>query len=238
MTIDSSSGVISWTPSTAGDYDVTIEASDGDLFDTQTFTITVLMTDVITLSPPANVEASNNSYNEVLVTWNSVSGATHYQVYRANSLTGTKSAISGWQTGTSYDDTSITPDQVYYYWVKAATSSSGDNASDYSDYDTGWAPAYELDAPYGVEASDIYFDRVEITWNSPSALATHYRVYRADSPTGTRMGISSWQTDTSYNDKSATPGITYYYWVKAATTSSGGNASPYSIYDTGKRLGF
>jgi len=41
MTINSATGVISWTPSTKGDYDVTVEVSDGELLDTQSFEITV-----------------------------------------------------------------------------------------------------------------------------------------------------------------------------------------------------
>ena len=41
MTIKSWNGLISWTPAATGDYDVTVKASDGDLFDTQSFVITV-----------------------------------------------------------------------------------------------------------------------------------------------------------------------------------------------------
>ncbi len=41
MTIDSTTGLINWTPTVAGDYDVTANVSDGDLFDSQSFTITV-----------------------------------------------------------------------------------------------------------------------------------------------------------------------------------------------------
>lgn len=137
MTINSSSGVISWVPSAAGDYDVAIEVSDGDLFKTQSFTITVAIT--AELSPPTGVEASDVLYDRIEVIWNFVAGATHYRIYRANYLTGAKTAISEWQTGTSYLDTSVTPWTAYYYWVKAATSSSGDNASDFSDSDTDYA---------------------------------------------------------------------------------------------------
>jgi len=137
MTINSSSGVISWTPSAAEDYDVAIEVSDGDLFETQSFTITVAIT--TELSPPTGVEASDLLYDRIEITWNYVAGATHYRVYRANSLTGAKTAISDWQTGTSYLDTSVAPWTTYWYWVKAATSSSGDNASDFSGSDTGYA---------------------------------------------------------------------------------------------------
>jgi len=41
MTIDPDTGEITWTPSATGDYSVTVQVSDGDLTDTQSFTITV-----------------------------------------------------------------------------------------------------------------------------------------------------------------------------------------------------
>lgn len=41
MNINSSTGLIAWTPTTSGDYNVTVKVSDGELFDTQSFTITV-----------------------------------------------------------------------------------------------------------------------------------------------------------------------------------------------------
>jgi len=41
MSINTSTGLITWTPTTSGDFDVTVKVSDGELFDTQSFTITV-----------------------------------------------------------------------------------------------------------------------------------------------------------------------------------------------------
>ena len=41
MTINSTTGLINWTPTSTGDYEVTVRVSDGDLIDTQSFTITV-----------------------------------------------------------------------------------------------------------------------------------------------------------------------------------------------------
>ena len=41
MTINSTTGVISWTPTAAGSFDVTVEVSDGSKSETQPFTITV-----------------------------------------------------------------------------------------------------------------------------------------------------------------------------------------------------
>jgi hypothetical protein len=238
MTINSFSGVISWTPSTAGDYDVTIEVSDGDLFETQSFTIAVAIT--AELSPPTGVEASNLLYDRIEITWNFVAGATYYRVYRATSLTGTKTAISDWQTATSYLDTSVTPWTAYFYWIKAATNSSGDDASGFSAYDLGIADSpipINLSPPYNVSASDLLVNKVQITWNTgympiPTE-ATHYQVYRADNLLATKTAISGWQTGTSYNDTSVAPWTTYWYWVKAATSSSGDNASDFSSSDTG-----
>jgi hypothetical protein len=41
MSINSSTGLITWTPTAAGNYNVTVEVSDGALFDTQSYIITV-----------------------------------------------------------------------------------------------------------------------------------------------------------------------------------------------------
>jgi len=140
MTIDSATGVITWTPTVFGNYNVDLEVSDGDLSDTQSFTIGVsLPIAEMKPSPPTGVNASDSYEWGVEIIWNSVSGATHYQVYRANYLIGTRTPISGWNTETYYLDSNVTSGTTYWYWVKAATSSSGDNASEYSNYDTGHA---------------------------------------------------------------------------------------------------
>ncbi|MBU4457094.1 MAG: cellulose 1,4-beta-cellobiosidase, partial [Nanoarchaeota archaeon] len=61
--------------------------------------------------------------------------------------------------------------------------------------------------------------------------ATSYKVYRATSATGTKSLLGS-PTVTSFNDTTATPGVTYYYWVMACRSS---RCSSYSAYNTGWR---
>jgi len=47
MTIDENSGVISWTPTTIGSYGVTVEVSDGESSDIQSFSITVSEPEIV-----------------------------------------------------------------------------------------------------------------------------------------------------------------------------------------------
>jgi hypothetical protein len=53
MTIDSATGVINWTPTSAdiGNHDVTVKVSDGNLYDTQSFMITVSEIPIVPPSP-------------------------------------------------------------------------------------------------------------------------------------------------------------------------------------------
>ena len=84
--------------------------------------------------------------------------------------------------------------------------------------------------PTNVSASDGTFaDRVRVTWY-PSAGAAGYWIYRntVNSPPSQEIGFSSM---TAYDDTAATPGQLYWYWVRAI--GAGGNASTYSVPDTG-----
>ncbi|MDM8537373.1 leucine-rich repeat domain-containing protein [Desulfobacterales bacterium HSG17] len=91
------------------------------------------------LAPPANVIASDGIYTDkVSVAWDSVNGAGAYRVYRNTVLNSAgSSAVSDWQTETSYDDTVVTVGLTYYYWVKAAKNTLGDGVSGFSDSDLG-----------------------------------------------------------------------------------------------------
>lgn len=98
--------------------------------------------------------------------------------------------------------------------------------------DVGWPL---LACPTGIAATDgTSASYVQVTWVGVSG-ATHYRVAQATSPTGTRTDLGTWQTETTYDDTSATVGTTYYYFVRSATSSGGANVSGYSTGDTGWR---
>ena len=95
------------------------------------------------LSPPDGVSATDGTYtNRVWITWNSVTGASHYRVYRHTSDDSSGASASGdWETSTSYDDYDAIPSQIYYYWVKAAVNGAGADASGFSSSDAGFRKA-------------------------------------------------------------------------------------------------
>ena len=88
-------------------------------------------------SAPTGVSASDGTYSDrICVSWDSVSGATSYTVYRSESTTGTKTNV-GDTSSTSFDDTSsdLVAGTTYHYWVKASNSAG---TSGFSSSDTGW----------------------------------------------------------------------------------------------------
>ena len=83
------------------------------------------------------MQASDWVYNyKIRVTWSSSIETTRYEVWR-NTLSDSASAlpIASTISGSSYDDTSVVPGVIYYYWVKACNN---EGCSDFSKNDTGY----------------------------------------------------------------------------------------------------
>jgi len=182
--------------------------------------------------PPTGVAASDGTLSDkVHVTWNaSPSPATHYRVYRDVRVSEEPPpALTGWIAATEYDDTTAVPVTGYVYWVAAASSSAGANASVLSEFDSGWRA---LAPPATVTATDgTYTDKVRITWSSVTG-ASHYRLYWMSK---LPVALTDWQTSRSFDDTEVDPGVAHNYAVKAATDDSGTLASSFSESDSGWR---
>ena len=82
---------------------------------------------------PAGLAALVTSGTAVTLSWREFPDATHYQVFRSTAVTvmDTDEITSGTtQTATSYDDTGLTADTSYRYWVKACDANSCSNFSE------------------------------------------------------------------------------------------------------------
>lgn len=89
-------------------------------------------------------------------------------------------------------------------------------------------------APSTISASDgTYSYRIYVDWTDVD-YANYYQVYRSTTNSSAdAIILSSWQESSYYNDYTAIPGVTYYYFVKAATTSSGSYSGPFSAGNSG-----
>jgi len=76
---------------------------------------------IVELPAPANVKASNATFEDkVEVTWDAVSTAVDYKIYRGTSDNSDTAKPVGTSAGSPFADTSAVPATVYYYWVKAS----------------------------------------------------------------------------------------------------------------------
>ena len=184
-----------------------------------TYTITITMkgnysgtkklTFNIKLGTPAVTVA--NATNGVKVSWNKVSGAKNYTVYRAVYSGGKWSgwtAIKTGVTGTTYTDTSLKSNANVKYTVRAF------NGSHSSTYKASSSIKF-LAAPT-VTVSNAA-NGVKITWNAIAG-AKNYKVYKSVYTNGAWSGwkaIKTGVTGTTYTDTSVKSNDNVKYTVRA-----------------------
>ena len=177
--------------------------------------------------PPAvpTVTMTYSDSGKPKLTWNAVSGATSYRVFRSESR-GTGYSLLGTTTATSYTNTGAAVGKTYYYRVKAVNSVG---TSGYSNIVSGKAKTAAPAAP-SVTAGNSSTGKPQLTWKAVSG-AVKYEVYRS---TRQNSGYSLLGTtsSTSYVNTGAAAGKTYYYRVKAVNRD--GMASGYSNIVSGK----
>ena len=173
-----------------------------------------------TLSAPS-VTGGNDAQGRPTLTWNAVTGAAKYEVYRARSKDGDYIKYST-QTSTGYTNSAyLTSGSTYYYKVRALDANGTAGA-----WSSVVSVTYKqtLPAPAVTGGNDSQ-GRPTLKWNAVTG-AAKYEVYRSTSRSGTYTKYST-QTSTSYTNSSyLTSGTTYYYKVRAL--GSDGSYGPYS----------
>jgi len=174
-----------------------------------------------------------NASTGVKVTWNKITGATGYKVYRAEYKNGKWSSWKGMKTidkgsTVSYTDKSAKSGVKYKYTVKAV------NGKTASTYKSSSSLLYLAQPKVAVKALS---NGIKVAWVQ-SAGATSYKIYRSEYNAKTKKW-SSWKTiktakstSKSYVDKSAKKGVKYRYTVKAV---NGKVASTYKASSSVKR---
>jgi len=167
---------------------------------------------------PTGVAATAGD-TQISLTWNSVAGATSYNVKRSTVSGSGYSTIASPATN-SYTNTGLTNGTTYYYVITAVgVGGEGANSSEVSA-----TPAVPPAAPTGLTLS-VGDGKVYLTWNAVGG-ATSYNVKRGTS-TGTYTTTTS-APSASFTDSTVSNGTTYYYVVRAVNGSESANSSEVS----------
>lgn len=167
------------------------------------------------------VTAKGTSYNSVKISWNKISGADHYRVWRATSEDGkyTKIAEVG-QNTKSYTDKKCTFGKQYWYKVYARGTAS--NGKDIRS--TGSKPVAAksvLPAP-SFSITSVDYRTNKVSWKKVAG-ASGYRIFRSTSKNGTysKVKTTTKSSTTSWENTNLKAGKAYYYKIRPYRTVSG-----------------
>ncbi len=173
-------------------------------------------TDYSVAAPKVTV-TNNTTSGKPVLSWGAVAGAEKYYIYRATSKSGTYKQL--WSTAdTSYTDKTAKAGTRYYYKIKTATA---DNIK--STYSNIVYRVCDCARPVIKVSNIASTGKNKVSW-SAIAGAEKYCIYRATSKSGKYTPLDS-TPGTSYTDKTATAGKTYYYRVKAICANTDGNSA-------------
>ncbi len=177
--------------------------------------------------------ASSASYSSNKVTWNKVSGASGYEIYRATSSKGTYSLKKTVTSGStlSYTNTGLTTGKKYYYKVRAYRLVNGKKV--YGNFSSIVSSSPKLSTPSATLSAGT--KKAYVKWGKVSG-ASGYEIYRSTKKTGTYSRVKSITSGstTSYTNSGLTSKKGYYYKVKAYRTVNGKKV--YSSYSSVKYI--
>jgi len=127
MTINSTTGVISWTPAADGSFEVTVEVSDGSKSETQSFTIIVdvtLLTSIVVLPISMSITAgSSKTITSVTAHYDNDTEANIALTACTYESNNTKVTVANGVITVSSSCTATTAIITVYYATKSATVS-------------------------------------------------------------------------------------------------------------------
>ena len=225
MTINFSTGLITWTPTATGSFGVTVKASDGELFDTQSFTVTVEETGTTTLPAvptslsPGTTSAPGPTISTLTPTlqWQAVSNADYYNLSVSIYPYGTSNII--YYNQQVYGNSITVPSGELQAGNKYRWNMRAHNSAGYSDYSldyyfqtvttTTLPPTLTLVGSGGVSPGS----------GTPSTTFT-YSVYYSD-PEGASPTVKNVYIDGSSHTMSGSgSGSTYTYQISGLSAGT------------------
>jgi len=165
------------------------------------------------LAAPENLEVGEKTGNSISISWESVSGASGYNVY-AGTVAGLMPFV-GNTAELSYLIEGLTPDVTYYIEVAATNGTVEGEKSSTLTVTINQGPKPE--APAGLAADDTTNSSIAVSWNSVSG-ATGYKVFAGT--TAEDMTLRGNPTQTSFTIEELNTNTKYYIAVSTTTASS------------------
>jgi len=165
-----------------------------------------------TFTAPGDVTATTNQTDGVKIAWKGVTAGVSFEIERSESESfGDPVVIATVSGKNNYTDTAAVAGRYYYYRLRAYSENT---SSAWSAIASGFRA---VAAPATIAASDgLYTNCVEIAW-ARSTSARSYEIWRNTSTSNGSAELIGTTNKLVWVDAEVTPGVTYYYWVKAVT---------------------
>lgn len=151
---------------------------------------------------PTNLLSTSTTYESTTLSWDSVSGATSYNVYENGGSTPVATGVTG--TGTTVSG--LTPGTSYSFTVSAVAAGGESSQSSVTNVLT--VPS----VPTGLASGSTTSTVSTLNWSAVTG-ASSYNVYKSGTQTATGV------TGTSYTVTNLMPGTSYTFTVSAVNAS-------------------
>lgn len=197
------------------DYQVT--GYDSSIYGTQTVFVVcqnLIATFNINVVPAriTNVAVSNRSTTSLTLTWDAMPGASSYEIYELDEMTGSYNMVN-----TAYTNSATfyyQPGTIHTYQICAVEFVNG--VTSRSEYSEPFTAATSPEAVTGLYVTQTTATTVTLSWNA-AAGATGYLIYRAPAASADFTYCGYILTNT-YTDQNLASGTSYVYKVCAYTS--------------------
>jgi len=173
-----------------------------------------LASGALSLPAPTGLTATNATDTSISLSWNPVSSASRFNMYR-NDARANSSGIAG----TSFTDSGLAPGTTYSYRVRAVDSAGHEGASSgiVEASTTGTPPA--VPPPTGLLVGEVTSDSVSLSWSAPQTVPG-FDIFRGTSTGGPYAKVNaSLVTQPRFTDIKLAADTTYFYVVRSDNDS-------------------
>ena len=170
------------------------------------------------LAQPVVKAVNISSSGKIKLSWDAVDGVVKYEIHRSTSKDGTYNKLATTES-TSYTDKKASAGKMYYYKVMAVHS----NISANSAFSSVVSCRCKLARPEVKSANISSSGKIKLSWSAVDG-AIKYEIHRATRKDGTYSKLATTEK-TSFTDKKASVGRTYYYKVKAVHSNTSANSA-------------